>query len=124
MPLIGLAVVLTLNLTLAPLAAEAQPGARMARIGYLFVAPAEGDKMWVAAFRQGPREHGYVEGENVVIEVRHAAQRLERLPELAARTHTTPPNPPRRVSSVTGSPLGSDVRGPHHRGQPRVGGEE
>jgi putative ABC transport system substrate-binding protein len=39
--------------------------------------------MWVAAFRQGLREHGYREGENLVIEVRHAAQRLERLPELA-----------------------------------------
>src|SRR2546427_4986033 len=35
------------------------------------------------------------------------------------RDHPTkPPKPPRRVSSVTGPPLGSDVRGPHHRGQP------
>jgi len=69
---------------MAPVAAEAQPVAKVARIGYLSVAPAEGDKRLVAAFRQGLRGHGYVEGENVVIEVRHAAQRIERLPELAA----------------------------------------
>ena len=44
---IGLAVIL--SLFLAPLVAGAQPGARVARIGYLSVAPAGGDKMWVAA---------------------------------------------------------------------------
>ena len=67
----------------APLTAGAQPAAKVARIGYLSVAPAEGDKILVTAFRQGLRDLGYVEGENVVIEVRHAAQRLERLTELA-----------------------------------------
>jgi hypothetical protein len=49
MRLIGLAVGLAVGLALAPLAAAAQHGARVARIGYLSVAPAEGDKMWVAA---------------------------------------------------------------------------
>ncbi len=68
----------------APLAAAEQPVARVARIGYLSVAPVDGDKELVAAFQQGLRKLGYVEGENVVIEVRHAAQRLERLPKLAA----------------------------------------
>ena len=68
----------------APLAVAAQPLAKVARMGYLSVASPEGDKAWLEAFRQGLRDHGYVEGRNVVVEVRHAAQRLERLPGLAA----------------------------------------
>jgi putative ABC transport system substrate-binding protein len=38
----------------------------------------------MAAFRQGLRELGYVEGQNLLIEERYAGQRAERLPELAA----------------------------------------
>jgi ABC-type uncharacterized transport system substrate-binding protein len=68
----------------APLAAEAQTAAKVWRIGYLSVASAESDQIFFAAFLQGLREHGYVEGKNAVIEVRHAAQRMERLPRLAA----------------------------------------
>ena len=63
---------------------EVRQAGKVARMGYLSVATADGDKMLVAAFRQALREHGYVEGKNVVIEVRHAAQRLEALPALAA----------------------------------------
>jgi putative ABC transport system substrate-binding protein len=36
------------------------------------------------AFRQGLREHGYIEGQNVILEVRYSEGRDERLPELAA----------------------------------------
>jgi putative ABC transport system substrate-binding protein len=68
----------------APLAAEAQPAGRVYRIGYLSLQREEGDKSWVAAFRQGLRELGYVEGRNVAIEQRHAAGRSDRLPELAS----------------------------------------
>ena len=36
------------------------------------------------AFRQGLREHGYIEGQQVILEVRYSEGRDERLPELAA----------------------------------------
>src|SRR6185503_4350187 len=57
---------------------------RRARIAYLSPLTADSDKPWFAAFRQGLKEHGYVEGTNVVIDVRYAAGKLERLPALAA----------------------------------------
>ena len=56
----------------------------IARIGYLSTSSVEADKSWVLAFRQKLRELGYVEGQSIVIEQRHAAQRPERLPDLAA----------------------------------------
>ena len=68
----------------APLAAEAQPTGKVWRIGYLSVVSAETDRSWVTAFRDGLRELGYREGENVVLEQRHAAQQLDTLPGLAA----------------------------------------
>jgi putative ABC transport system substrate-binding protein len=67
-----------------PLAVEAQQTAKVHRIGYLSLATAEVDKGWVAAFRQGLRELGYVEGQTIVIEQRHAGGRPERLAGLAA----------------------------------------
>src|SRR2546426_2984778 len=82
--LIGVAVIFTLDLLATPLAAEAQSAGKVQRIGYLSLHRAEGDKTWVAAFRQGLRELGYVEDQNVVIEQRHAAGRSDRLPELAS----------------------------------------
>ncbi len=67
-----------------PHAAEAQHTATMARIAYLSQASAENDVTYVAAFRQGLRELGYLEGKTIVIEQRYAAGRTERLPALAA----------------------------------------
>jgi ABC-type uncharacterized transport system substrate-binding protein len=76
---IGLAVVLA-YLAVAPLAVEAQQGAR---IGYLAlnldVNPRTRD-----AFRQGLRDLGYVEGRDVVIEYRDAEGKPERFAALAA----------------------------------------
>ena len=67
----------------APLAAEAQPAAKAARIGFLTGNLAASPHV-VEAFRQGLRDLGYVEGRNVVIEYRDAEGKFERLPALAA----------------------------------------
>jgi putative ABC transport system substrate-binding protein len=75
---------MSLSLLAAPLVAEAQPAAKVARIGHLSLQREAGDKSWVAAFRQGLQELGYVEGRDIAIEQRHAAGRSERLPELAS----------------------------------------
>jgi putative tryptophan/tyrosine transport system substrate-binding protein len=67
----------------APLAAEAQQAAKIARIGYLATNLAATPHSR-EAFLQGLRDLGYVEGRNVVIEYRDAEGKLERLPALAA----------------------------------------
>jgi putative ABC transport system substrate-binding protein len=53
-------------------------------IGYLGGAAPEPFAPFVAAFRQGLQDTGYVEGQNLAIEYRWADGRLDRLPELAA----------------------------------------
>ena len=81
MQLIWLAVVL--NLTLAPLAAEAQQAGQAARIGYLAANLTVSPHM-TEAFRQGLRDLGYVDGRSVVIEYRDAEGKYDRLPARAA----------------------------------------
>jgi putative ABC transport system substrate-binding protein len=71
------------GLLAAPLAAEAQQAAKVARIGYLAASLAATPHL-PEAFRQGLRDLGYVEGRNVVIEYRDAEGKFERLPALAA----------------------------------------
>src|SRR6266540_2238028 len=65
MRLIGLAVVLAVSLTLAPLAAETQQAAKVARIGWLAANPVPGRHMR-EAFLQGLRDLGCVEGRSIV----------------------------------------------------------
>jgi len=83
MRLIGLAVVFVLNLTLAPLALEAQPTAKIARIGYLAIDQAASPHLR-EAFLQELRDLGYIEGRNLDIEYRSAEGKSEQLPALAA----------------------------------------
>src|SRR5262249_20764948 len=66
-----------------PLAVRAQQ-AVMPVIGFLS-SPALADRAcYLPAFRQGVRETGYVEGQNVVIEYRWAQDQYDRLPDLVA----------------------------------------
>src|SRR5882724_8473094 len=74
---------LTGGIVVAPLAAEAQQAAKVARIGYLAINLAASPHL-TEAFRQGLRDLGYFEGPNVVIEYRDAEGKPERLPALAA----------------------------------------
>jgi putative ABC transport system substrate-binding protein len=66
-----------------PLAARAQQPATPI-IGLLDPRSPDGFADRLRGFRQGLKETGYVEGENVAIEYRWAENRSERLPELAA----------------------------------------
>src|SRR5262245_65894563 len=66
-----------------PLAARAQQPA-MPVIGFLEIRSPETIIERLRAFRQGLKETGYVEGENIAIDYRWAEQ-MERLPDLAAQ---------------------------------------
>ena len=66
-----------------PLAARAQQAA-MPVVGFLDSGSAEFYPDRVAAFRQGLKEVGYAEGENVAVDFRWAQGRYDRLPVLAA----------------------------------------
>ena len=69
----------------APLAAEAQqPAGKVYRIGLLSNAASNGPQPISEGFRQGLREHGWVEGQNILIDYRFAENRNDRLPTLAA----------------------------------------
>jgi putative tryptophan/tyrosine transport system substrate-binding protein len=82
---VGCIVTLILGLLTAP-TAQAQPPAQVARIGYLVTGglASPETRVLLDAFRQGLRERGYVEGQNIVIEYRAADGQLERFPALAA----------------------------------------
>jgi putative tryptophan/tyrosine transport system substrate-binding protein len=65
-----------------PLLAGAQQ-IPMPVIGYLSSTSPGANELWLAAFRRGLGETGYIEGQNVAIEYRWAAGRYDRLTELA-----------------------------------------
>ena len=66
-----------------PVVARAQQPA-MPVIGFLNGAAQEQVAGFVAAFVEGLKESGYVEGQNVLLEYRWANGAYERLPEMAA----------------------------------------
>jgi len=80
------ALTLALGILLAPLTAEAQPAGKVYRIGYLGTEPVTTPTVapvW-GAFIEGLRELGWVEGQNITIELRFSEGKMERLPDLAA----------------------------------------
>lgn len=64
--------------------AEAQQRNHVPRIGYLAASPSTASPARTEAFRQGLRELGYMEGNNIVVEYRWADGKLDRLRGLAS----------------------------------------
>ena len=64
--------------------AQAQQPKKIPRIGFLGTSSPSAISTRVEGFRQGLRENGYVEGQNITIEYRWAEGKLDRLPNLAA----------------------------------------
>ncbi len=98
---IGLISTLALGLLAGPLPVEAQQTGKVYRIGFLANrsgSPATEPRL--IALRQGLRELGYVEGQNLVIEYRSAEGKREQRPKVAAElvrlkvdVIVTPPSP-------------------------------
>ena len=94
---VGCIVTLTLSLLVAPLATEAQQPVKVHRIGVLMFTSSS---LAIEQLQQGLHELGYVEGQNLTLEVRSAEGHVERLADLAAElvrlpvelivAHTTP----------------------------------
>jgi putative ABC transport system substrate-binding protein len=82
---VGSLVILMLRLLTVPLAVEAQPAGRApARLGFLGNADPNLQAPSLDAFRQGLRDLGWIEGQNLRIEYRWAEGQTERHPALAA----------------------------------------
>ena len=79
-------------LVTAPFTAQAQPAAKVYRIGFLSGSSPAAAKPFVEQFRQGLRQLSYVEGQNIHIEYRWAEGQLNRLPQLATDLVRIAPN--------------------------------
>jgi putative ABC transport system substrate-binding protein len=67
-----------------PLVARAQQQSKVARVGYLIsLTEAEGRHLWEAC-RRGLRELGYIEGQNIIVELRWAEGHYDQLPAFLA----------------------------------------
>src|SRR5215470_13514692 len=78
--------VLTLGALLFALCfpAQAQQPKKVPRTAYVTAASFSAMEYRIEAFRQGLRELGYVEGKNIIIQLREAEGKLDRLPTLMA----------------------------------------
>jgi ABC-type uncharacterized transport system substrate-binding protein len=80
---VGLVATLAFAVLVAPLAANAQPPGKVFRVGLLLPNLAYGSPAHLD-FQQQLQELGYIEGQNLALEVRAAEGQFERLPGLAA----------------------------------------
>src|SRR4029453_3989146 len=63
--------------------AQAQQAKKVPRIGYLSSPDAASESTRAEAIRLALREHGYIEGQTIVIEYRYGEGKIDRYPELA-----------------------------------------
>ena len=64
---------------------DAQQAKKVPRIGWLLgTSPSSANTARIEAFRQGLRDLGYIEGQNLIIEYRYAEGKADRFPDLAA----------------------------------------
>jgi putative ABC transport system substrate-binding protein len=82
MKAIALLMSLALGLLVTPLAAEAQQPKKVPRVGVL--EERSPTNPFLTVFRQGLRELGYTEGQNIVLEYRYAHGGVDQFPTLAA----------------------------------------
>jgi putative tryptophan/tyrosine transport system substrate-binding protein len=64
--------------------ASAQQPAKIPRLGYLAAVPLSSISPRIEAFRQGLRDHGYIEGKNIVIDWRSSDGKVDRLSGIAS----------------------------------------
>jgi putative ABC transport system substrate-binding protein len=76
--------VIAFVLVVAGAVAAAQAPGKVFRIGYLSGTDRAADSLRAESIRRALREAGYIEGQNLVIEFRHAEGKGDRQPELAA----------------------------------------
>ncbi len=117
-------VFLALTLAVTPLAAEAQLATKVPRIGILLSLSKSAHATDIEALRQGLREHGYIEGRNIVIEYRYGDGKLDRLARMAAElvrlnvelivTSGTPPTRAAQQATTT-IPIVMTLVGDPHR---------
>ncbi len=80
----AIGLVVTLALLAAPPCADAQAPAKVPRIGFLGNSTAALEANLLGPFREGLRDLGYVEGQNILIEYRWAEGKYDRFPALIA----------------------------------------
>ncbi len=72
------------GLLAARLAAEAQQTGKVYRVGVLFASTPAATSHLLDGLRQGLREHGYVEGQHIILERRYGQVGAEQMSDLAA----------------------------------------
>jgi len=75
---------LVLSLLTMSFEVNAQPAAKVPRVGFLWTGSSSAPSPFIEAFRQELNGLGWVDGQNVIVEYRYAEGKAERFPELVA----------------------------------------